>query len=144
MGFPTHLELEVYKALRSARSEDKKPGSRESAHAGRAPRVRTLRKAAPGASRRHLAFRSRLSVPAFGLGADWSGWPVLGAETGVIVSNAPGQPSFKPELPEQAPGCRAAEVKWGWRLWRAVGLGIEEVPPGLMVVGSPGDSQRGS
>lgn len=144
MGFPTQLELEVYKELRSARSEDKKPGSRESAHAGRAPRVRTLRKAAPGASRRHLAFRSRLSVPAFGLGADWSGWPVLGAETGVIVSNAPGQPSFKPESPEQTPGCRAAEVKWGWRLWRAVGLGIEEVPPGLMVVGSPGDSQRAS
>ena len=79
---PTHLELEVYKALRSARSEDKKPGSRESALAGRAPRVRTLRKAVPGASRRHLAFRSGLSVPAFGLGADWSGWPVLGAETG--------------------------------------------------------------
>lgn len=62
----------------------------------------------------------------------------------VIVSNAPGQPSFKPELPEQAPGFRAAEVKWGWRLWRAVGLGVEEVPPGPMVVGSPGDSQRGS
>lgn len=82
VGLPTHLELEVYKALRSARSEDKKPGSRESALAGRAPRVRTLRKAVPGASRRHLAFRSGLSVPAFGLGADWSGWPVLGAETG--------------------------------------------------------------
>lgn len=63
----------------------------------------------------------------------------------VIVSNAPGQPSSKPELVEQAPVCCAAEVKWGLATQESGwGVGVEEVPPGLTVVGSPGDSQRGS